>query len=210
MVRKSQEMFLTLITNPEILNTYKNVVDDMATHDLGHVKRVIMHAERLAYALGLDVEKVFQIKIAALLHDVGCGSTGKGGHAERSYLWVKARLPEVNNAILTAIREHSEGAKTLFGKILTVADKLDICRERILPFGMTVVGNRQYGHLVSVEYQIDMAAKTFRIQFKSDGRININEMTEYYFTAKLIDAVKSLASEFNLSSQILVDKFALA
>jgi hypothetical protein len=203
-VNPYEKLFQELSKSETITGAYSRVVSDMATHDLGHVMRVVENAEKIAGLLGLSPSAVSQIKIAGLLHDIGLAfMVGRKGHAERSYEWVRENLPEINDAILAAIREHQDGAKTTFGKILTVADKLDICKERILPEGLAVAGQRQYAHLLHLEFFVK--DKVFAVRFASDGAIDLAEMLDYYFTAKVLNSVKNLAAEFGLRPSVTVD-----
>ena len=179
--------------------------DDLAVHDFRHVKNVIDIAKRVSKMLGLDEAELKDIELAALLHDVGM-ATGdymnqRENHAQRSYEFAK---DYTNNAeILEAIRLHSHGADSRYGRILTFADKLDVTGDRLLPGGLATVGLRQYTHIQKIDFNIK--DKTLTVQFTTDGNFDKAEANSFYFTPKIHSAIKNLALKFDLSYQILVD-----
>ena len=201
-----QNLYKQLTANPIISNKYQLIAENekqggYATHDLSHINRVINYCEKIAKLLNLSDEDIAGIKIAALLHDIGNAQGGKGGHAERSHIWAKNYID--NEKILLAIKEHSGEGSDVYGKILAFADKIDICKERILPEGLLIVGNRQYAHILSVDFYINKNKLT--VDFKTDGQIDIDEMQEYYFTEKVFQSIKSLTSFFDLDYEILIN-----
>jgi len=211
-----QTIFDKIYSDPRVINEYARIEkkdatssEGYATHDLSHINRVIGYSEKVAKLLGLDCEKISEIKIAALLHDVGCASGGKGGHAARSYEWAKECLSQfeidkdVQNSILAAIKEHSGNATGLCGKIITFADKIDINKDRILPLGLTIDGNKEYAHLLSVDISIEN--NYLLVNFVSDGKLNFKAMNEYYFTDKVFEAIEDLATYFNLLYSVFID-----
>ena len=139
-----QSIFTQMLNDAEIIETYsriakKEAVDGgYATHDLSHVTRVINNCEKIAQLLGMSGDDNVVIKIAALLHDIGCVSGSKGGHSERSAQWTEKYLSnkglhqDTISKIVTAISEHSSNAKSVHGKILLFSDKIDINEKRIL------------------------------------------------------------------------------
>ena len=191
-------------------NKYKEVENDYdATHDMRHVLGVIEICKKVCKLFNLNRQQTDDIKIAALLHDICVADEGKTDHAERSYLWAKEYLADKalnddsKTQILKAIRHHSKGTNTLYGRVLTFADKLDINEKRILPRGLSERGVRQYACIKTVD--INIKNDTLIVKFKTNGKIDIPEMNEYYFTAKIFDAVDKLANFFRLKSQIYID-----
>jgi len=199
----------------EIIETYSLIAEKeasfggYATHDLSHVNRVIDNCEKIAKLLGIYDNDIAAIKIAALLHDIGCANGEKNEHAKRSAEWAKRYLqnkdlPEAMlTKIITAIREHSNDAKSIYGKVLLFSDKVDICDKRILPNGLLIIGNRQYGHIKSVG--LTVINETLIVNFFTDGHIDIVEMNEYYFTKKVYQGIADLACCFGFNHEILID-----
>jgi len=198
----------------EIIEAYSLIasaedIEGYATHDINHVNRVINNCIAISRLLAISEDDAAAIKIAALLHDIGCVNGEKEGHAKRSAEWAKRYLQDKNmpqpdiDKIIIAVGEHSGDAKSTFGKILLFADKIDICAERILPRGLKLVGNRQYGHIMAVEIAIENEELT--IDFLTDGEIDIAEMNEYYFTVKVFQGIADLARHFGLSHKIMFD-----
>ena len=100
----------------------------MASHDEGHVKRVVALAEYIARREGADVDVVVK---AAELHDIARGENGgnhalKGAEIARKLL---AENPEFAEKVAHCIEAHSfsSGVKpeTIEAKVLSDADKLD-------------------------------------------------------------------------------------
>ena len=211
-----QNLYEKIRADKRVIDEYGNIKENektskfaFATHDLSHINRVINNCEKLSKLLKLDGEKIAEIKIAALLHDIGCASGGKGGHAERSYIWVKKYFEDVTikdnvrDSILLAIKQHSGIADDLVGKILAVADKVDICKERILPLGLLMEGNKEYSHLLSVDF--DVREQSLIVQFTSNKKINMRAINDYYFTKKVFDVIHDLAKCLELTTIILID-----
>jgi len=204
-----------MINDPVIIEAYSLIAEkeglpgNYATHDMSHIMRVIEYCNKISRLVNLSDDDIAGIKIAALLHDIGCSNGSKGGHARRSYEWAKDYFQnkEIDAAakekILTAISEHSEGATSLYGIILLFADKIDICDKRILPQGRLIVGNRQYAHIRSVDFHIKDGKLI--VEFNTDGEMDIDEMNEYYFTKKVFQSVEGLAVSFGLDYEILID-----
>jgi HD superfamily phosphodiesterase len=213
-----QSLYEQIYSDQRVIGVYNSIAEKektfseaYATHDLSHVKRVINNCGKITRLLGLNNEKIAEVKIAALLHDIGCATGGKGGHAERSYKWAKNYLRkidltcEVRSSILTAIREHSGNGNNLCGKILAFADKIDINADRISQRGLLINGNRQYANLKQVDFYIN---NRLVVKFASNGHINIEEINNYYFTKKVMESIQDLANYFNLSHDVFIDGLA--
>ena len=214
-----QLLFKQMLNDTEIIKEYSLIskkevsAGGYATHGLCHVSRVINNCERISHLLGLDDIDISAIKIAALLHDIGCLSDGKDGHAKRSEEWARSYLQNkglsenVFEKITAAIGEHSKDAKSIYGKILLFSDKIDICDKRILPSGLLIAGNRQYAHIKSIDFIIK--DKTLVVDFHTDSQIDVLEMNEYYFTKKVYQGIAELACCFGLSHEIRINKIKL-
>ncbi len=107
--------------------------------------------------------------------------------------------------VLEAIRIHSDGFDTNneIALALILADKLDIKKDRISSFGLTIPGNRQYAHIEDIDILIKDGILT--ISFLSDNRIDLKELNEYYFTKKVFNAIKSFANKLGLKYKVLLD-----
>ncbi len=192
-----------LLNNPEILHTYALADNSLyhVEHNINHALRVMQIAQGLATKLKLSTTDIENVGIAGLLHDLGASNFGKDGHAARSY--EKAKQFTTNQAILAAIREHSSGYPSTYGYILTLADKLDICGERLTELGKTIAGVRQIEHLQKMTFEI--AQQTLTIQFTSDGKLNRQELDAYYFIQKIANSIKNFAKHFHLQSRVYLD-----
>ena len=212
-----KEVYECLIISDDILNIYariekyENEVSFGAFHNYEHVKNVSMIAEKILKDLNFDDNTIYKCKIACLLHDVGA-LEGKEGHAERSYVYAK-ELFEKNDwvfegieDVLDAIKNHSAGFDT--DKIITLsiilADKLDIKKTRISEEGLKLEGNRQYGHIEDITINIEN--NSLIINFKTDGKINLEEINNYYFTKKVFKAIDSFSNKLGLKYSILMDE----
>ncbi len=107
--------------------------------------------------------------------------------------------------VLEAIRIHSDGFDTNneIALALILADKLDIKKDRISSFGLTIPGNRQYAHIEDIDILIKDGILT--ISFLSDNRIDLKKLNEYYFTKKVFNAIKSFANKLGLKYKVLLD-----
>jgi len=200
----------TLVLNEyEKIRKFETASDESrAAHDISHINRVTKNCVEIAGLLDLDSESIVELKIAALLHDTGCVQ-GKEEHAERSYQWAakyfkdKELNDEPKERILQSIKHHGKGAESAISKILAVADKVDICKQRILPPGLLVHGNRQYAHIQNVTFELN--DNIFIVKFCTDGKINLQELNGYYFTEKVLHSIHNLAKIFGLESRIYLD-----
>ena len=68
---------------------------------------------------------------------------------------------------------------------------------------MKIEGNRQYGHIEDIIVKIENNSLT--INFKTDSKINIEEVNNYYFTKKVFKAIESFSNKIGLKYSILLD-----
>lgn len=182
---------------------------DWATHDLTHALNVVKNCEKISRLLNLEETQIEEIKIAALLHDIGVGLIGKKNHAQRSCDWVneyfknESMTNEAKERILEAIKCHGGDAQSLYGKILVLADKLDVNKERITSLGLCIVGNRQYANIREVDFEIK--DNVFWVKFKAYENIDINELSAYYFTPKIFNAIKDFALQFDFEYKVFMN-----
>lgn len=211
-----QQVYSKLKQNPTILSIYNQIEQretnggGWAFHNYEHVKNVSNIAEKILIDMNFDEETIYKCKIACLLHDVGAVE-GKEGHAERSYEYAK-QLFQNNNWIfegyedvLDAIKNHSAGfnSNNIITLSIILADKLDVKKTRISEEGKKVVGNRQYGHIEDIT--ISIKNNTLTINFLTDGRMDVQEANEYYFTAKVFKAIEAFSNKLELKYIILLD-----
>ena len=147
--------FTKIKNDPYIIECYK-VADDPNSNDgfwvyhgLKHIEAVIDMAQKIGIQLGKTQEFIENLKIAALLHDVGYGGVKKD-HELRSYEMAKEYFfknkidLKYKEEILDAIKHHRNSFDTgnEMSIILILADKLDIQRSRLTPEGYNIVGLR--------------------------------------------------------------------
>lgn len=186
------------------INHYYELADNKyyhVEHNINHALRVMKTCRRLASKLNLAPMDTENICIAAFLHDTGANNIGKDGHAERSYEIAKRYTD--NEKILNAIRYHSAGDNSDYGYILTLADKLDICGQRVTDWGKTLIGVRQFVHLTSMNF--DIVNNSLIIKFTTDGKLDLQELNAYYFIKKIFNAIKNFANYFKLTYKVYLD-----
>ena len=107
--------------------------------------------------------------------------------------------------VLDAIKNHSAAfdSDNIITLSIILADKLDIKKTRIYEEGIKIEGNRQYGHIEDLIINIESNLLT--IDFKTDGKINIEEVNNYYFTKKVFNAIESFSKKLELKYSILMD-----
>ncbi len=210
------EVYNKILNDDTILNIYKeielveNKEKGWAYHNFAHVLNVLKITENILLLMNYSKNFILKAKIACLLHDVGA-LQGKDNHAYRSYEYAKNYF-KTNNIIfkgledvLEAIKIHSDGFDTdnLIALTLILADKLDIKSNRITSYGGKVIGNRQYTHIKDIIINIYNGCLT--IHFISDGKIDMKELNDYYFTKKVFKAIESFSNKVGLKYKVLID-----
>ena len=212
----AKEIYDVLVSNDDIIKIYKKIenreIEDggWAFHNYEHVKNVTKIAEKILTKLNVAEETIYKCKIACLLHDIGC-IKGKEGHAQRSFEYTKELFKEKkwifdgSDDVLDAIKNHGSGFETnnIICLSIIIADKLDIKKTRITDEGKKIKGNRQYGHIDDIIINIEN--NTLTINFITDGNIDMKEVSEYYFTAKVFKAIEAFSNKLNLKYNILMD-----
>lgn len=109
-------------------------------HGIEHMNRVAINTYKLMNEYGCDKSTCTLGYIAGLVHDIGI-IYGKKNHAAAGSDMVEAFLKRFDfldnieiEKIKNAIAVHSDGenAKNDIGLFLSVADKIDMCKERLL------------------------------------------------------------------------------
>lgn len=211
-----KEVYNALNSSPSLLDIYSEIEKreakngGWAFHNYEHVKNVSQTAEKILADLHFDEDTIYACKIACLLHDVGA-LQGKEGHSQRSFEYAKKLFEEKNwifemeDVVLDAIQNHSSGFESDNIVLLSIllADKLDIQKTRISEEGKKIRGNRQYQHIEDII--ADIQDGTLTIHFITDGKMEMEEVNDYYFTAKVFKAIKAFSERLHLKHLILMD-----
>lgn len=211
-----KRIYNDLYSNDEIINRYKEIEifeeknKGWAYHNFEHIKNVTSIVEQILSELDFNEETIYKAKIASILHDTGAVE-GKENHAYRSFEFAKNYFKKNNinfddiDLVLEAIKIHNDGFDTtnILALALILADKLDIKKSRISEEGKKIIGNRQYSHIEDIVLNINN--QMLKINFVTDGNINLNEVNEYYFTKKVFKAIESFANKIDLKFLILLD-----
>lgn len=200
----------TILKIYDDIEKYELGENGRAFHNFEHVKNVMTNAVKLLTDLNFDEETITSCKIACLLHDIG-SLQGKEGHAERSYEFAQKYFQDHNwhfqnlENILDAIKNHSSGfeSNNILTTVIVLADKLDVKKNRISEEGKKYPGNRQYSHINDIT--INTTNNLLTVNFITDGALDLKETNEYYFTAKIFNAIKSFSEKMHLDYSILLD-----
>lgn len=161
-----------VLKDKEINSLIDSICSDpyMLNHSRRHIFKVIEYCENIARQLECDDKFINNLKIAALLHDVGM-TVQRENHAQYSYEISKKYLDnkEINDIdrdeILYAIKKHSnaKGSTSLMHQILVVADKMDIDKTRMMPKAYLNDYDKNLMYINNVELIID--EKNFNMKF---------------------------------------------
>lgn len=213
---KLKEIYSRIYNDEELQKRYREVEKyeekngGWAYHNFEHVKNVIAIVENILLGLNYSESIIYKAKIACLLHDAGA-TKGKENHAYKSYEFAKRYMSKNDikfkdiDLVLEAIKIHSDGFETnnIIALSLILADKLDIKKTRISKEGRKIEGNRQYSHIEDIILQINK--KTLKINFITDGNIDIDELNNYYFTKKVFKAIKSFSDKIDIDYIVYMD-----
>lgn len=217
-----KKVYEKILKDPQIVGAYETIRQNesvnpkaMGTHDMTHITRVTENAVKVATLIGLAEHEIYEIKIAALLHDIGC-VYGREGHALRGAEWVgeyferegidKVIGAEAVERITFAIANHGKGADDLGALVLTLADKMDVVAERLTPRAHDVVGTRQYLNIIGHDVRFASGIESeFILDFKTNGKLDREEMMTWYFTPKIFSAVRGMAEFIGRTPKILID-----
>ena len=211
-----KEIYEILKNDKEILSIYEKIekreIEDggWAYHNYQHVENVSKIAEKVLADLKFDEDTIYKCRIACILHDIG-SLQGKEGHAQRSFEYAEKLFKDKNwlfedtDSVLDAIKNHSSGFENdnIITLSIILADKLDIKKTRLTEAGKKVIGNRQYNHIEDVI--IDIQDGVITINFITDGKIDMEEVNNYYFTFKVFKAIEAFSKKLNLKYNILLD-----
>lgn len=206
-------MFEAILNDSYIIDLYKRIeiYEDLnsgwAYHNLNHVINVAKTVEEILKSLGYDNAFIDESKVAALLHDIGC-IEGKENHEHRSYEMAKDYFESNNinltdkDLVLDAIKLHRDGFDTdnVIARTLMFADKLDIKHDRLAKAGYTIAGLKELQYVKDIVVSIDN--NQLSVKFVADERMNIKELEEFYFIAKVFKAIESFANVMNLEYSV--------
>lgn len=206
------------ILNDKIILDYYNEIDNSkekdiwwVNHNMQHAKNVADLCEQIGNGLGLDNNFVEEVKIAAVLHDIG-SIYGKRNHAIRSYEMAKEYLFKKNlklqyhQEVLEAIRIHTDGltTKNKVASLLILCDKIDINDTRLTEYGKTIAGIRQWQYIKSVN--LDIKNDYIEIEFVCSSDLNEDEFKNFYATKKLLKAIENFKKNFNVKMDVIINK----
>lgn len=212
-----KELYEKIKNDANILSIYNNIhiYEDKeagwAYHDYNHVLNVSNLAEKILKMFDFDMDFIYAAKIAALLHDTGA-LQGKDNHAFRSFEFAKKYFSDNNidfehkDAVLEAIKIHSDGFETnnMLALAIILSDKLDVKYTRVAEAGKNVEGNRQYMNIADIDIYIENNKLT--VNFITNGKLDLNEFLEYYFTKKIFKAVDSFSIKINKQYMVMIDE----
>ena len=192
------------------INEYEIKEGGRAHHDFNHVINVSKTVKQILKELNYKKDFIDEAQVAAILHDIGC-LNGKEGHEIRSFEYSKEYLKRKNiklkneEMILEAIKNHRNGFDT--DNIITLAlifsDKLDIKKTRITPEGCKIIGNRQFKYINDINLKID--DESLNVYFMCDNQLDLKELEEYYFTAKVFNAIESFSNRMKLKPNVFIN-----
>ena len=184
-----------------------------AYHNLTHVKNVANLTEQLLRHLNQDEFFIEEVKVAALLHDIG-SLDGKADHAQRSYKKKKNYFKHHRlnlrheKLILDAIKEHSNGfeCNNLMTLVLILAYKLDITNQRLAPAGYQIDGLNEIQYIDSIDVSIINGA--LYVHFITQPDFNKESFEKFYFSKKVFQAIKSFSTKLNLNYHVKLNQRA--
>lgn len=211
-----KKIYNQILNDQTIIDRYKQIekfeeqTGGWAYHNFSHIMRVEKILEKVLDILNFNSDFIYKVKIACILHDTGA-LLGKEEHAYRSYEFSKKYFYDNNinfddiDLVLDAIKVHSDGFDTsnIYALFLIFADKLDMTKERLSIFGKKIKGNKEYMHVNKIDISIEN--NILYVNFITDGKINVKEINEYYFTKKIFKAIKSFSDKLSLKYSILMD-----
>ena len=177
-------------------------------HGMKHINNVVEMVEKILIQFDYDLEYIENAKIAALLHDVGFLGIKKD-HEIRSYEMAKKYLEEnkielkYKDEILDAIKNHREGfdSESFMTLVLILADKIDIKKSRLAPEGYEIDGLNQYQYVEDINISKNNNELIFN--FIVDNNCDKKTLEEYYFTIKVLKAIKKFAEHLSLNLKLL-------
>ena len=76
-------------------------------------------------------------------------------------------------------------------------------KERLSSSGKKIKGNKEYSHVNDIDITIEN--NNLKINFITDGKVNLKEINEYYFTKKIFKGVESFSNKLDLKYILLMD-----
>ena len=152
-----------VLNDKEVISLIDSINSDeyKLNHSKRHIFKVVEYAEDIAKQLNCDDKFINNVKIAALLHDVGM-TVQRKNHAEYSYEISKKYIDkkdideEEKEEILNAIRKHSNAkdSNDLMQYIIVASDKIDIDKSRMMPKAYLSDINKNLVYINDVKLEI--------------------------------------------------------
>lgn len=190
-----------------IINNVNNIIiiNNCGCHGMGHVKRVMDYVKIILTGINCDTHTIELGMIAAYLHDIGA-IMGKDNHAKRSAEFVDHYLTKINmnevdkNKIVMAIKNHSQGSDTIIGAALTLSDKIDMNKNRMLRF---IDGNYFHDNVKHIlDVQLKINNENIIINIITDGMFDYKSLKSY---SKMIDKPVEMAKYLNRNCIFQID-----
>ncbi len=179
-------------------------------HNLQHAVNVMNMASEILKDLKADKRDVEDVKVAALLHDIGC-LEGKENHEIRGYDLAKKYLDENQNLVhdkhrvLEAIKNHRDGFESddIITLALIFSDKLDLKYTRVAPAGKKEPGMKELLHVLDITVEV---VDKLKVKFVTDGSCNKKELETYYFIPKVFKSISKMADKLNKEYEVYFDE----
>ena len=116
---------------------------------------------------------------------------------------------EHHEEVLESIRIHSDGFDTynIIALALIFADKLDITKDRVAHYGINVEGMRQLIYITDIKIKIEDGK--LNVYLEAAQKIDIKELTEFYFIQKALKSVQAFSEKLNLGFNVYLNDISL-
>ena len=192
-----------------IINNVNNViiVNNCGCHGMGHIQRVMNYVKIILEGINCDKHTIELGQIAAYLHDIGA-VMGKQGHAERSadfslmYLKKIGMNDEDIHTIEHAIRNHSGGTnlESPIGAALTIADKIDMGKERMMRFIDGIPYHDNVKHILNID--LNVYDNNIIVNIITDGKFDYSCLKDH---SKVIIKPTEMAKYLNRTCIFKID-----
>ena len=127
----------------------------------------------------------------------------------KDYLIINNIKLKHHEEVLEAIRIHSDGFDTdnIIALALIFADKLDITKDRVAHYGINVEGMRQLIYITDIKIKIEDGK--LNVYLEADQKIDIKELTEFYFIQKVLKSVQAFSEKLNLGFNVYLNDISL-
>ncbi len=191
----------------DIVEKFENNDENaMGYHNFSHAVNVTKLLTTILKQLKFDEDKISDLQVASMLHDIGA-YCGKKDHHIRSYEMSKdivGNIIPVNDVdyVLKAILNHSDSFDNddLGIVALIFCDKMDMTKDRVAPAGRLDDGMSQF--LFVDEVKIEIENSNFNVTFVVNEECDFSKLNNYYFIPKMFKAVEALSSRLGLKANV--------